>query len=83
MCFISQGNKIGLGLLKSAFMAVIWPVCGCACMAAANPFYSGADISLLPFIESRGGQFSDNGQTMPLEQIMVDHGCNLFRLAVS
>jgi arabinogalactan endo-1,4-beta-galactosidase len=52
---------------------------GCLCLAE-DTFYAGADISLLPFIESRGGVFSDNGQIMPLEQIMVNHGCNLFRL---
>jgi arabinogalactan endo-1,4-beta-galactosidase len=71
-----------LRLIKAACLSVIWLICGCICMAAADPFYSGADISLLPFIESRGGVFRDNGQTMPLEQIMVNHGCNLFRLRI-
>src|SRR5213078_2584900 len=42
--------------------------------------YMGADVSLLPFIESRGGSFRDDGQVRPMEQIMVDHGDNLFRL---
>src|SRR5262245_43596504 len=46
----------------------------------ADPFYMGGDVSLLPFIESAGGNFRDGGQVRPLEQIMVNHGDNLFRL---
>src|SRR6476646_6010720 len=54
-----------------------------ACAAAtvrADPFYMGGDVSLLPFIESHGGAFRDDGQVRPMEQIMVNHGDNLFRL---
>jgi arabinogalactan endo-1,4-beta-galactosidase len=47
---------------------------------ADAPFYMGADVSLLPFIESRGGVFRDNGEAKPAERILVDHGANLFRL---
>jgi arabinogalactan endo-1,4-beta-galactosidase len=82
MCFICRGTEIALSSLRSAFAPVVWLICAGVAMAAAQPFYSGADISLLPFIESRGGQFSDNGQTMPLEKIMVNHGVNLFRLRI-
>src|SRR3954464_4501854 len=55
----------------------------CTCAAAelrADPFYMGGDVSLLPYIESRGGSFRDDGQVRPMEQIMVNHGDNLFRL---
>src|SRR5947208_1658913 len=56
-------------------------VCACAPqVCVADPFYMGSDISLLPYIESRGGAFRDDGQTRPMEQIMVNHGDNLFRL---
>src|SRR5436190_10198510 len=54
-----------------------------ACAGAnlrADPFYMGGDVSLLPYIESRGGSFRDAGQVRPLEQIMANHGDNLFRL---
>jgi len=57
-------------------------LCNKSICMAADTFYAGADISMLPFIESRGGVFYDNGQAMPLEQILVDHGCNLFRLRI-
>src|SRR3954471_9674960 len=51
-----------------------------AAAVRADPFYMGADVLLLPFIESRGGSFRDEGQTRPMEKIMVNHGDNLFRL---
>ncbi len=49
-------------------------------IAHADPFYMGGDVSLLPFIESRGGTFRDGGTSKPLDQIMVERGSNLFRL---
>src|SRR5262245_33771267 len=49
-------------------------------LGAANPFYMGSDISLLPFIEGRGGTYRDAGTVRPAEQILVNHGNNLFRL---
>ena len=45
-----------------------------------TPFYVGADISMVPFFESRGGVYRDNGVVKPAEQIFVDHGANMFRL---
>jgi arabinogalactan endo-1,4-beta-galactosidase len=52
----------------------------------ANPFYMGADISLETFIQQQvalqGGQFTDNGVAAPMDQIMYDHGANLFRLRI-
>ncbi|MBC8105493.1 MAG: glycosyl hydrolase 53 family protein [Anaerolineae bacterium] len=53
---------------------------GLCSAAPADPFYMGGDISLLPFIESRGGTFRDAGQVRPMEQIMTNHGANMFRL---
>lgn len=40
----------------------------------------GGDVSLLPFIESRGGSFRDGGVVKPLERIMAENGANLYRL---
>src|SRR6478609_8402680 len=47
---------------------------------AATPFYMGSDTSLLPFIEGRGGTYRDSKTVRPAEQILVNHGDNLFRL---
>ena len=55
-------------------------IVGLASRTSADPFYRGADVSLLPFIEQQGGVFKDNGRVEPLENILVDHGANLFRL---
>lgn len=55
-------------------------VLGIAGTIRADPFYMGGDISQLPFIESRGGRFSDGGVTMPAEQIMSNNGANLYRI---
>jgi arabinogalactan endo-1,4-beta-galactosidase len=77
---ISYHHSFVFGLFKLILVLVAGLIV-CDCMAA-DTFYAGADISLLPFLESRGGVFSDNGQVMPLEQIMVNHGCNLFRLRI-
>jgi len=51
-----------------------------ALAATASPFYMGSDVSMLPFIESRGGTYRDSSQVRPAEQILVNHGDNLFRL---
>lgn len=48
--------------------------------ARAAPFYTGGDISLSPFLESRGAIYREEGSAKPVEQILVDHGANLFRL---
>src|SRR5690242_4584722 len=40
----------------------------------------GADVSLLPFLEGRGAVYRDGGQVRPAEQIMVNHGANMFRI---
>src|SRR3954464_1579345 len=51
-----------------------------ASAATSPPFYMGGDISMLPFLEGRGANYRDAGQVRPAEQIMVNHGANLFRL---
>ncbi len=63
-------------------IALLLGLCGTSVCMADDTFYAGADISMLPFIESRGGVFYDNGQAMPLEQILANNGCNLFRLRI-
>jgi arabinogalactan endo-1,4-beta-galactosidase len=47
---------------------------------AADPFYIGADVSMIPFLEQRGAAYKDNGQVKPAEQILANHGANLFRI---
>jgi arabinogalactan endo-1,4-beta-galactosidase len=59
-----------------------------ASVARADPFYMGSDVSLLPTIEQLSGDpaggasgpFKDGGVTRPGEQILVNHGDNLFRI---
>lgn len=51
-----------------------------SCATAAAPFLIGGDVSLLPFLESNGATYRDNGVITPAERIMVDHGANVFRL---
>ena len=64
--------------------------CACALVrpASADPFYIGSDVSLLPTIEQlsgdpaggQSGPFKDGGVTRPGEQILVNHGDNIFRI---
>lgn len=50
-------------------------------IASASTFYTGADVSLLPFIESAGGTFKNSsGVAAPFEQIVSAAGANMFRL---
>ncbi|HUB26133.1 MAG TPA: glycosyl hydrolase 53 family protein [Tepidisphaeraceae bacterium] len=60
-------------------LAVIF---GLSAAASADPFYVGADVSLLPFIEQQGGVFKDNGVAEPADEILYNAGCNLFRLRI-
>jgi arabinogalactan endo-1,4-beta-galactosidase len=50
--------------------------------AGTTPFYMGADVSLLPYIEQQGGVFKDNGVTEPADEILYNAGANLFRLRI-
>jgi arabinogalactan endo-1,4-beta-galactosidase len=58
--------------------------------AQADPFYLGSDVSLLPTIEQLSGSpaggasgpFKDGGVTRPGEQILVNHGDNIFRIRI-
>src|SRR5688500_9996365 len=64
-----------------AAFAICMSLCaGGASVLAAEPFYMGSDVSMLPFIEGRGGTYRDAGQIRPAEQILVNRGNNLFRL---
>jgi arabinogalactan endo-1,4-beta-galactosidase len=65
---------------RAAFAAAALIGLGHGNTVAAEVFYMGGDVSLLPFIESRGGSFRDNGLVTPADHIMVDRGANLFRL---
>jgi arabinogalactan endo-1,4-beta-galactosidase len=76
-----MSNNIRFFFLDLGF-ALLLGLCGKSVCTADDTFYAGADISMLPYIESRGGVFYDNGQAMPLEQILANNGCNLFRLRI-
>ena len=42
----------------------------------------GADISLETFMQQQGVVFTDNGVAAPLDQILYNHGDNLYRLRI-
>ncbi len=48
----------------------------------AAPFYMGADVSLETFMQQQGVVFKDNGVAAPLDQILYNHGDNLYRLRI-
>lgn len=67
--------------IRSSFIATLAAtVAVVSARMDAAPFYTGGDISLSPFLESRGAVYRDEGAAAPVEQILVDHGANLFRL---
>ena len=51
-------------------------------LGAPAPFYMGGDISLETFMQQENFVYKDNGVAKPMDQIMYDHGANLFRLRV-
>ena len=63
-----------LASLTLALLAVA-PLAG-----VANDFIAGADFSLLPFFESHGIAYQDNGQTRDALNILRDRGVNCIRL---
>jgi arabinogalactan endo-1,4-beta-galactosidase len=44
------------------------------------PFYLGADITFTQEDEANGATYSDNGTTLPIVQILKNHGFNYIRL---
>ena len=44
--------------------------------------YHGADISSLAVVENAGVHFKDNGQTLPFETILKNHGMNAARVRI-
>ena len=47
---------------------------------AAEPFYRGADVSMLPELEKAGAVYTDGGAPDDAIKILRRHGVNLFRL---
>lgn len=62
-------------LLAAAFLA-------CASCAFANPFYMGADISMLSYMQQQGVVFKQGGIPTPADEILYDAGDNVFRLRI-
>lgn len=50
--------------------------------ARADPFYMGADVSLLTFMQQQHVVFKVDGVAEPGDQILYDAGDNLFRLRI-
>lgn len=44
--------------------------------------YRGADFSSLLNLETQGIRYKENGNTLPLEKILANHGANLARIRV-
>ncbi|HEY2760739.1 MAG TPA: glycosyl hydrolase 53 family protein, partial [Pirellulales bacterium] len=51
-------------------------------VTSAAPFYTGADISLETFMQQQNAVFTDAGLAQPMDQILYDHGANMFRLRI-
>ena len=51
-------------------------------VAGASTFYTGADVSLLTFMQGAGVVFHDNGAAANGDQILYNAGANLFRLRI-
>ncbi|HEX3359078.1 MAG TPA: glycosyl hydrolase 53 family protein [Tepidisphaeraceae bacterium] len=85
-----------LAARKKRRRALYWCIAGVVSapistrFAQADPFYVGSDISLLPTIEQLSGSpaggasgpFKDGGVARPGEQILVNHGDNIFRIRI-
>ena len=69
-----------IGLLS--FLMVVISAGPTPAQGTAAPFYMGADISLETFMQQQGVVFTDNGTAAPLDQILYNHGDNLFRLRI-
>lgn len=61
-------------------LAVLLLAMGMQTVSADEPFYAGADISMLPEFEASGAVYRDAGRPDDAITIMRRHGVNLFRL---
>jgi arabinogalactan endo-1,4-beta-galactosidase len=79
MCTTPRGKR-GIQLLRLAIALVPMGISGVAC---AQDFFMGSDISLLSWEQSEGMTFKDTTGIAGLaDQILYNHGDNLFRLRV-
>ncbi|HEY1921744.1 MAG TPA: glycosyl hydrolase 53 family protein [Tepidisphaeraceae bacterium] len=68
---------------RSLRLAVALVPLGIGAIASAQDFFMGSDISLLTFEQQQGMKFADtNGVAGLADQILYNHGDNLFRLRV-
>ena len=75
MFFVPFARRSSFALLPAAAVA------GVGGMAHAQ-FYTGADVSLLTFMQQNGVSFKDNGVAANADQILYNAGANLFRLRI-
>src|ERR1019366_2095283 len=75
MFFVPFARRSSFALLPAA------AVPGVGGMAHAQ-FYTGADVSLLTFMQQNGVSFKDNGVAANADQILYNAGANLFRLRI-
>src|SRR5512140_3324419 len=47
---------------------------------ASDEFYTGGDLSLLPYLEGLGQTFTDGGQAEPVLSTFKNHGNNIVRV---
>ncbi len=67
---------------KLLLVAVMHVIVALLPIARANPFYMGADTSLITFMQQQNVAFFDNGAAKPVDQLLYDRGANLFRLRI-
>ena len=78
-------NRLINGVWRSLFaslimaVAVVWPHAAQA-GSTSTDFYTGADLSLLPYMESLGQTFTDGGQAEPVLATFKNHGSNIVRV---
>jgi arabinogalactan endo-1,4-beta-galactosidase len=82
MCTTPRG-KSGRRGIRSLHLAIALVPIGIGAIAHAQDFFMGSDISLLTWEQQEGMTFTDtNGIAATADQILYNHGDNLFRLRV-
>jgi arabinogalactan endo-1,4-beta-galactosidase len=68
------------GRTASAALGIVVLMVAGTVAAAAETFYAGADVSMLPEIEKAGGVYRDDGKETDTITVLRARGCNLFRV---
>jgi arabinogalactan endo-1,4-beta-galactosidase len=65
--------------LRRAILGLAISLCA-VCAAQGDPFYMGADVSLLSYMQQQGVAYKIDGIATPADQILYSAGDNVFRL---